>query len=402
MPPPTTTTTAVTANATLTSGALVRASNTLDLAMPPAAAPVLLSAAPASLTKGGAVAVAPSTGACPTYFWVFAPLGGGPQVNATTAGLTITTVAGALAPGRIYEAKVACMLSGRAAAGPARSLRQAKLGPFSNAVRFTMPVAGAPFVKAEARGSASATVAVQGPPGFSSRFELTLCVLTASCTTVPCTTPQACQLTGLNPGTLYSVTALAFNAGDAPSAVSNTATFVTCPASQPTLCGSTCIAAGTCCKTEPSVGTRCSAPLACPSDGAACGEWIVGGLSSRPSWRGMRLAATCRAGGSCLFASATCEAGLLPWCAGCPTAGHVKCGSKCVDASKCCKTDASVGLRCAAPLTCPSDGSTCGECAAGLAHREALPGLTPCGRSKLSLWLGLMAGWAGLHLSESY
>ena len=106
--------------------------------MPPAAAPVLLSATPASLTKGSAVAVPPSTGACPAYFWVFEPLGGGPQVNATTTSLTITTAAGSLVPGGVYETKVACVRSGRSAAAPTRSLRQVTLGPFSNTLRFVM------------------------------------------------------------------------------------------------------------------------------------------------------------------------------------------------------------------------------------------------------------------------
>ena len=262
----------ISANATLTSGSLVRASNTLALAMPPAAAPVLLSAAPTSLTKGRATAVPPSTGACPSYLWVFALLGGGSQVNATTTSLTITTATGSLVPGGVYQVQVACVRSSKAAAA-ARTLRQVTLGPFSNTLRFVMPAPGVPAIEAKATGATTATATTQPPPGFTQRFELTVCVLGGSCRKVPCTTPANCALTGLEPGATHSVTTVAFNADGAVSAVSNAAAFTTCPADRPLACGGTCISANACCISHPSVGTRCSAPLNfCPADGAACGE----------------------------------------------------------------------------------------------------------------------------------
>lgn len=263
----------ITANATLASGSRVRASNTLVLAMPATAAPVLLSANPVSLTKGRATAVPPSTGACSNYFWVFSLLGSGNQVNATTTTLTATTAAGSLVPGGVYEAKVACVRSGRAAAA-GRSLRQTtlELGPFSNALRFVMPAPGAPVMEAKATGATTAAATIQPPPGFTQRFELTVCALGGSCRKVPCTTPANCALTGLDPGTTHSVTAVAFNAAGAASAVSNAATFTTCPADRPLACGGTCIAANSCCNSEPGVGTRCAAPLTCPADGKLCGE----------------------------------------------------------------------------------------------------------------------------------
>lgn len=48
--------------------------------------------------------------------------------------------------------------------------------------------------------------------------------------------------------------------------------------------------------------------------------------------------------------------------AGCPS-GQVKCGSGCVSATQCCKSDPSVGLKCTAPQECGADGGQCGECA---------------------------------------
>lgn len=142
----------VSANATLTSGKVVPASNTLPLVMPRTDAPVLLAADPAGLTRGKALASHPASGPCPSYHWSFAPRGGGAALNATTARLSVTTASGSLAPGGAYRARVAC-------------LRDNVAGTPSNALDFVMPAPGAPWNDGEATSSTTGTVVVQPPPG---------------------------------------------------------------------------------------------------------------------------------------------------------------------------------------------------------------------------------------------
>lgn len=268
----------VTANATLTSGKVVPAATGLPLSMPAPTAPVLLSAAPASLTSGQARAAAPASGPCASYFWLFTPLGGGTPVNATTTTLAITTAGGSLVPGGTYETRVACIISGRAAAA-SRVLPAAIIGAFSNTMRFVMPAPGAPFTGGEATGSTTAAVTVRPAPGAGwVRHVLTICPLggTASaCRQVACVTLPNCAATGLAAGTTHTVTTTAFRADNSSSLASNTATFTTCPADSPVRCGESCIAINSCCATNPSAGTPCRAPLACAADGLACGEWVA-------------------------------------------------------------------------------------------------------------------------------
>jgi len=116
------------------------------------------------------------------------------------------------------------------------------------------------------------------PPAGWVQYELTVCLqggLKSDCRKVPCTTPQACALTGLTPSTKYDVTAVAFKADNSPSLASNSVTVTTsaCPTGQ-VRCGSACIRSSTCCESDSAVGARCSAPLTCPSDGAACRELL--------------------------------------------------------------------------------------------------------------------------------
>lgn len=151
----------VSAIANMTTGQQVKAAATLTLAMPVASAPVLLLAELAGRRTGTATALPPATGACPGYFWVFAPASGGAGVNVTTTTLTVTTAGAALAPGGVYDVRVACVRSGTAAI---RSLLQ-ELGPFSNALRIVMPAAGAPFLTASATGSTTASAIIQPPAG---------------------------------------------------------------------------------------------------------------------------------------------------------------------------------------------------------------------------------------------
>ena len=332
--------------------------------MPPAAAPILLSANPSSLTNGRAVAAPPATGTCTAYYWMFSPVGGGSQVNATTTSLTITT-SNSLVPGGLYDTKVACVQSGKAGAA-SRSLLQVKLGPFSNTLRFVMPAPGAPFVEAAARGATTAAAAVKLPSGFTHRLELTVCVLGGACRTVPCTKPSNCELTRLEPGTSHSVTAVAFNAANDSSATSNTAGFITCPLNQPLVCGSTCIAASTCCQSEPSVGTSCVAPLVCPSNGSPCGKEGIGqaGGYHTEHLRSSDWVCWSMLDYKCHLLAAKQLPSPLSLDAGCP-AGKVKCGSLCINpATQCCKTSSAAGLPCSAPEECLADGDKCGELSA--------------------------------------
>lgn len=165
----------VSATATLTTGQTVKASGSMKLTMPLAAAPILVEAEPAGRRKGLASALPPSTGPCSTYFWVFAPAAGGAAFNSTTDTLTITTASTALVPGGVYDTRVACVLNGRAA-GSSRSLLQAELGPFSNTLRFVMPAAGAPFLTAQATGASTAEASMEPPTGTGARW-WTGCVL---------------------------------------------------------------------------------------------------------------------------------------------------------------------------------------------------------------------------------
>lgn len=131
------------------------------------------------------------------------------------------------------------------------------------------------------------------------RFELTYCPLGGlanACRTAACTTPEACPLTGLQSGTTYTVSTVAFKADDSPSLISNTDTFTTpagCPAGQ-VACGSKCITSpqcctrdnivgakcgslcidktSQCCRTNSTAGLQCASPAVCNSDGGACGE----------------------------------------------------------------------------------------------------------------------------------
>jgi len=68
------------------------------------------------------------------------------------------------------------------------------------------------------------------PPAGWVQYELTVCLqggLKSDCRKVPCTTPQACALTGLTPSTKYDVTAVAFKADNSPSLASNSVTVTT-------------------------------------------------------------------------------------------------------------------------------------------------------------------------------
>lgn len=304
----------VSATANMTTGQQVKAAATLTLTMPVATAPVLLLAEPAGRRSGTATALPPAAGACPGYFWVFAPVGGGAGFNTTTTSLSITTAGTALVPGGVYDVRVACVRSGTAAV---RSLLQ-ELGPFSNALRLVMPAAGAPFLTISPTTPTTATAKIQPPAGTGkrsqahprpglhcspgqtathatveqphaslctyihtgwTRFPLTICPLgapAASCRNVPCDTPASgCAVTNLAGGTTYTATAVAIRSDGVTSPPSNTETFTTCPAGLPVLCGTTCIAANTCCKTNPSVGQSCTSPLVCSADGQPCGAWGV-------------------------------------------------------------------------------------------------------------------------------
>ena len=59
-----------------------------------------------------------------------------------------------------------------------------------------------------------------------------------------------------------------------PLVCTTVATISQCTAdpAKPVPCGSGCIAAGTCCKTNPLQGQPCAAPTSCPTDGGSCGE----------------------------------------------------------------------------------------------------------------------------------
>lgn len=151
----------VTANATLSSGAVVKASNNAALTMPVAAAPVLLLAKPAGFTTGQANALPPFTGPCNSYYWVFTPVAGGNPINATTTTLTIKTASNSLVPLGVYNTKVACIVS----ATSGRSLREVTLGPFSNILRFIMPAPNAPFLDLLNFAATTATLNVQPPAG---------------------------------------------------------------------------------------------------------------------------------------------------------------------------------------------------------------------------------------------
>ena len=160
----------VSATATLTTGQTIKASSSLQLPMPPAAAPILIEAEPAGRRKGTACALPPRTGPCPSYFWVFSPAGGGRTLNATTDIPDVTTAGTALAPGGVYDAKVACLLTSRKA-GSSRGLLQGELGPFSNTLRFVMPAAGAPFLKANAAGARNMEASIEPPTGTGTHWQ---------------------------------------------------------------------------------------------------------------------------------------------------------------------------------------------------------------------------------------
>lgn len=172
----------LTATANLTSGSVVKASNTIPLTMPPAAAPVLTAAKPAGFTNGRANALPPFTGPCNSYFWVFTPVAGGKAVNATTTTLTIKTAS--LVPGGVYDTKVACVLPGRAA-GPSRGLLQVSLGPYSNVRQFVMPMPNGPFLDFVTAGATTATINVQPPSGTGARRY-------HACMPLHCRCPTAC------------------------------------------------------------------------------------------------------------------------------------------------------------------------------------------------------------------
>lgn len=273
----------VSATATLTTGQTIKASSSLQLPMPPAAAPILIEAEPAGRRKGKASALPPRTGPCSNYFWVFAPAGGGRPFNSTSDTLEITTANTALAPGGVYDTRVACLLTSRKAGS--RNLLQGELGPFSNTLKFVMPAAGAPFLEAKATGASTAEASIELPTGTGAhwqdgcvwqvfpgsaiampssqdlaaccltlegccachghtpiahcheiispfllvipgwvRTQLSVCILggaTTACRTVQCSNIASCPISNLLSGTTYSVTSVSFKADNTRSSISN-------------------------------------------------------------------------------------------------------------------------------------------------------------------------------------
>ena len=131
-----------------------------------------------------------------------------------------------------------------------------------------------------------------------------------------------------------------------------------CPAGK-SKCGKSCIdPSSQCCKSNSTVGLACAAPETCLADGAKCGERMY----YAASW--------CQQLGK---PSMLLNSLWLPH-AGCANAGHVKCGSLCIDSAReCCRTNSTVGLTCSSPAVCLSDGASCSECG------PSSSGATSCG-----------------------
>ncbi|KAI7845336.1 hypothetical protein COHA_001043, partial [Chlorella ohadii] len=227
-----------------------------------------------------------------------------------------------------------------------------------------------------ATGPTTATVTVQPPPGTGwVRYELTVYPQggqTSDCRKVPCTTPQACALTGLTPSTKYDVTAVAFKADNSPSLDSKSVTVTTsaCPTGQ-VRCGSACIRSNTCCKGDSTARSPAAASASVrPPNVKEITYYSLregaGGLLSFDFFGQDTVA--------CSDATVALSSCLDP-------AKPVPCGSSCIGYGQCCKTNPALGEKCPAATECLADGATCtckGDATKKLCNGVCIPAGTCC------------------------
>lgn len=229
----------ISATATYPGPRTVPAANTITLLVPANTAPTLLDAKPAGIIARVRATAAP-------------PVGGSPVLSVSGAAM------GRSEAGRSFERLRFRRCRGTCSAWPPRLRRWPSPTP-------SLPCRLAPV-----------------------QYVWTFTNLGGGTVTVNTTGPSLLTPSGLlAPATAYDVTVAARRAAGL-SPPSNTlrvltidGDFLVCPPDRPLMCGSTCIAATRCCKSNSVIGVRCVAPQVCPADGDVCGEQGAGSATCR-------------------------------------------------------------------------------------------------------------------------